>query len=369
MIVNQVKLYNFRNYIDENVEFSPGINVITGENAQGKTNLIESIFMLSTGHGFRTRYDKELIRFVENFAEINGDIFSEGRNQNINIKFGKGVRKQIRCNGVKKNARELSQTLKVVLFCPNDLNMIKEGAASRRRFTDMAISQLRPGYVALLSDYAKLYEHKRHILTDWHDKPSLLETLDDFSNSMCRISAQIIRFRASFVEKLTTAAVPIHSEFSGNGEVLSINYKTVSTVTNPFASASEIYKELLEHQKAHREAEIASGNILTGIHKDDLIIEINGVNARSYASQGQTRTAALSLKMAERELSYSDTGEMPILLLDDVLSELDSKRQEYVLNLIGGGQTFITCCEDEQIKNRSGGKVILVDNGKINYST
>ena len=182
---------------------------------------------------------------------------------------------------------------------------------------------------------------------------------------MCRASAQIIRYRAAFAARLNSAAKPIHREFSGRDEELEIVYKTVSTVKDPFASAREIYYDICEHQEAHRKAEIESCQCLTGAHKDDLEISINGNNARSFASQGQTRTAALSIKLAEREIFLDETGEYPILLLDDVLSELDMKRQEFVLNRIGGGQTLISCCEDEGISSRTGGKVLFVEKGRI----
>lgn len=365
MLLNSIHLVNFRNYLDQTVKFSPNINVITGENAQGKTNLLESIFMLSCGHGFRTRFDKELISFQSDFARVRGEVFSADRNQQIDIKLGRGLRKQIAVNGVKKSSAELSQTLRVVLFCPDDLNMIKEGAKERRRFMDMAISQLRPTYTELLSEYTRLFEHKKGILCGWREKPDLLKALDEYSDFMCRVSAKLIRYRAAFTERLQQTAAPIHREFSGNGEELEIKYQTVSTVTDPFASEKQLYEQLWQHQQAHREAEIASSSVLTGIQKDDLIISINSAPARQYASQGQTRTAALSMKMAERDISNQDTGETPILLLDDVLSELDQKRQEFVLNRIGGGQTLISCCEDEQIKARTGGRVFTVSGGRV----
>ena len=243
--------------------------------------------------------------------------------------------------------------------------MIREGAKERRRFLDMAISQLRPNYGKLLTDYNRLADSKRRILTDWHEKPPLLDALDDYSEQMARISAQLVRYRAAFCRRLAETATPIHAEFSGSGEALGLEYKTVSTVTDPFAPASEIYEQIMAHQRAHREAEIASEALLTGVHKDDLEVSIGGRSARLFASQGQTRTAALSLKMAEREISTQDTGECPILLLDDVLSELDARRQEYVLNRIGGGQTLITCCEDGGIRERTGGRVFTVSAGSV----
>lgn len=365
MIVKRIALNGFRNYDFETVDFIDGTNVISGRNAQGKTNLLEAVYMLSCGRSFRTRFDRELVGFDFSSAEILADVFSHDREQTINIKLQPGLAKKISVNSVKKSAGELSQVVNAVLFCPDDLNMIKEGAAVRRRLMDNAISQIRPRYAQYLSEFNRLYEHKTRILKDWRDKPSLLDTLDEFSEGMCRASAQLIRYRASFVQRLKKAAAPIHREFSGNGEELGMEYKTVSSVKDPFASVKEIYYDICKHQERHRQAELDSAQCLTGAHKDDLEIYINGRSARSFASQGQTRTAALSVKLAEREIFLAETGEYPILLLDDVLSELDEKRQEFVLNRIGGGQTLISCCEDEGISRRTGGKVLFVEKGRI----
>lgn len=365
MIVKRIALNGFRNYDFETIDFIDGTNVISGRNAQGKTNLLEAVYMLSCGRSFRTRFDRELVGFDFSSAEILADVFSHDREQTINIKLQPGQAKKISVNSVKKSAGELSQVVNAVLFCPDDLNMIKEGAAVRRRLMDNAISQIRPRYAQYLSEFNRLYEHKTRILKDWRDKPSLLDTLDEFSEGMCRASAQLIRYRASFVQRLKEAAAPIHREFSGNGEELGMEYKTVSSVKDPFASVKEIYYDICEHQERHRQAELDSAQCLTGAHKDDLEIYINGRSARSFASQGQTRTAALSVKLAEREIFLAETGEYPILLLDDVLSELDEKRQEFVLNRIGGGQTLISCCEDEGISRRTGGKVLFVEKGRI----
>lgn len=365
MRVEKIALSGWRNYGWESVEFSPDINVIAGSNAQGKTNLLEAVYMLSCGRSFRTRFDREAVGFDYPSAEILSDVYAHGREQTIQIQIRPGQPKRITVNGVRKTAAELSETLNVVLFCPDDLNLIKEGAAVRRRLLDNAISQIRPKYAELLGEFNRLYEHKTRILKDWREKPALLDTLDEFSDALCRVSAQLIRYRAAFTVRLGEAAAPIHSEFSGEGERLELRYNTVSTVTDPFAPAKEIYYEICEHQERHRQAEIDSQQCLSGAHKDDLEILINGRSARSFASQGQTRTAALSVKLAEREIFLDETGEYPVLLLDDVLSELDEGRQAFVLNRIGGGQTLITCCEDEGISKRTGGKVLLVEDGRI----
>lgn len=364
MYVKKLMLNGFRNYEWETVEFSQGTNVIYGANAQGKTNLLEAVYMLSLGRSFRTRYDRELIGFDYDSAELLAEIESFGRMQDVRMVLQPGMRKKISVNAVTRKAGELAQYTNVVLFCPEDLGIVKHGASERRKLLDTAIGQIRPQYAQYLTEFNRYYEQKQKILKDWREMPQLLEMLDDFSDGLCRMSAKLIRYRASYTEKLNQKAKEIHSDFS-KGEDLEIRYKTVSTVTNPFASEKDIYYEITQHQEDHREAEKESGQCLTGCHKDDLEIFINGKPARAYASQGQTRTAALSIKLAEREIDLMELGEYPILLLDDVLSELDEKRQEFVLNRIGGGQTLITCCEDEGISKRTGGKVIQVRDGRI----
>lgn len=364
MYTKKIMLNGFRNYEWETVDFSKETNVIYGPNAQGKTNLLEAVYMLSMGRSFRTRFDRELIGFDYNSAELLAEIKSHDRNHDVRIVMQHGLRKKITVNAVVRKASELSQISNVVLFCPEDLSIIKQGASERRKLLDNAISQIRPNYAQYLTEFNRYYEQKLKILKDWRDMPSLLDMLDDFSDGVCRLSAKMIRYRASYAEKLNQKAKEIHSDFS-KGEDLEIRYKTVSTVTNPFASEKEIYYEILQHQEQHQSAEKESGQCLTGCHKDDLEIFINGKPARAFASQGQTRTAALSIKLAEREIDLMELGEYPILLLDDVLSELDEKRQEFVLNRIGGGQTLITCCEDEGISKKTGGKVIQIRDGRI----
>ena len=365
MIVRRIALNGWRNYEFAAAEFSPGTNVITGENAQGKTNLLEAVYLLTGGKSFRTRFDRELIGFGYTSAEVLADVYAFGREQTVRVVLRQGQRKQIWQNGVKKTAAELAGNFAAVLFCPDDLNIIRDGPAARRRMMDMAISQLRPKYGALLAEYSRLYDQKSAILRDWHEKPSLLDTLDDFSDQMCRVSAKLIRYRAAYASRLNIAAAPIHADFSGGRDALRLAYRTVSTVTDALGTEKEIYYALCDHQEQHRRAELDSGQCLTGAHKDDLLIDINGQPARAFASQGQTRTAALSLKLAEREIFHDEFDEYPVLMLDDVLSELDAQRQAFVLNRIGGGQTLITCCEDARIAERTGGRVLTVQNSVL----
>jgi len=367
MYLKALEVFNFRNYLYAKTALDPGINVIIGDNAQGKTNLLEAVFFMTCGKSFRAKNDRELIRIGSDFAEIKTSVQTADREITLTAQIPQTGRKSFQVNGVKlRTVSELRGRLSAVLFCPDDLKSIKEGAVVHRRLMDVALFQLRPRYALLISEFTKLYNHKTRILRDSREKPSLLETLDDYNLRLARIGAEIIRYRAAFVEKLSEKAAVIHSEFSGSKEKLSIGYKTVKTVKDPLnESIQQIFEELLRHQTDHRSAEIESGQCLSGVHKDDLEIEINSLSAKTFASQGQIRTAALSIKLAERDIHFAETGEYPILLLDDVLSELDASRQSFVLNRILDGQVLITCCEDDGIREKTGEYVIKVSDGKI----
>ena len=346
MKLRRIALDGFRNYTDFTAEFSPGVNVIWGENAQGKTNLLEAIGFLSGARSHRARGDKELISFHRDRGTITAEVTSRGRDFLLEVQLFRGARRRLFVNHVKcKTAAELGGIVQTVLFCPEDLALIKAGAAERRSFLDHAICQLRPRYAEALAQYSKLLDHKTRILRDWEKHPSLLDVLEDFNEAMARAGALVIHYRAHFVRKLAEKAAQIQTEFSGGRETLALHYATVSTVRDPLGPTVELYEDLRRHQDSYAKAERDARSCLSGPHKDDLVARINGQPARQYASQGQTRTAALSLKLAERELFRDDTGQWPILLLDDVLSELDARRQDFVLRRITGGQVILTGCE------------------------
>lgn len=346
MKLRRIALDGFRNYTDFTADFSPGVNVIWGENAQGKTNLLEAIGFLSGARSHRARGDKELISFHRDRGTITAEVTSRGRDFLLEVQLCLGARRRLFVNHVKcKTAAELGGIVQTVLFCPEDLALIKAGAAERRSFLDHAICQLRPRYAEALAQYSKLLDHKTRILRDWEKHPSLLDVLEDFNEAMARAGALVIHYRAHFVRKLAEKAAQIQTEFSGGRETLALHYATVSTVRDPLGPTVELYEDLRRHQDSHAKAERDARSCLSGPHKDDLVARINGQPARQYASQGQTRTAALSLKLAERELFRDDTGQWPILLLDDVLSELDARRQDFVLRRITGGQVILTGCE------------------------
>ena len=366
MNIQTLTLRDFRNYETAALELSSGVNVFCGENAQGKTNILEAVGLLSTTRLFRSGQKREAIRFGARQAEVEAAFFAEKRDMTIRAVIPSAGRVQLTVNGIRqKRLSDAAGILRTVLFCPEDLMMIREGAAARRRFIDIALCQLRPNYARYLSEYNKLHENKIRILKDAEEKPSLLDTLDDFSLRMSMVGGHIIRYRAYYLRSLMEKAKGIHASISGKEEQLDYRYSTVSTVSDPFASAKDIGMELWEHACQHRAAEIAVKSCLSGPHKDDLELLIGGKSAKAFASQGQVRTCALSLKLAERDMFFDDSGEYPVLLLDDVLSELDARRQDFVLNRIENGQVLITCCEPEKLAQVEGGWMFTVRQGTV----
>ncbi|MDO5549076.1 MAG: DNA replication/repair protein RecF [Eubacteriales bacterium] len=365
-MITTLRLENFRNYEQVELELSPGVNVFCGENAQGKTNILEAIGLLSSMRLFRSTQKKDAIRFGTEQAEAQALFTTEGRQMSIRTTIPRVGRPRIFVNDIKqKRSMDACGLIRTVLFCPDDLYLIREGAAARRRFLDTALCQLRPNYARYLTEYRRLHENKTRILKDYEENPALLDTLDVFSYRMANIGGSIIRYRAYYLRSLMEKAREIHASISGKGEQLDYRYATVSSVTDPFASSAQIGQELWEHAQSHRAAEIATHSCLSGPHKDDLELMIGGQMAKGFGSQGQVRTCALSLKLAERDMFFEDNGEYPVLLLDDVLSELDAKRQDFVLNRIEHGQVLITCCEPEKLAAVEGGRLFTVENGTV----
>ena len=361
----ELKLRDFRNYEELELEASPGVNLIVGDNAQGKTNLLEALVYLGSGRSFRTQKSAELVRFGAAFADLEAKVFSEEREQTLRTVVFPGKRpRQLWRNGVKKkSAAECAGVLNTVLFCPEDLLVLKSGASARRKLGDMALCQLRPNYDAALAEYNRLLENKSKILKERFDNPAWLEILPEYNLRLCQVGALLISYRARFFESLGREASVYHGQFSGGAEEFTLDYHTVSTVSDPFASVAKLTEDLLHHMESHARAELESGQCLTGPHRDDFDVQLSGLSVKTYGSQGQTRTAAISLKLAQRELMRRESGEEPVLLLDDVLSELDPGRQDFVLNQIHSGQVFITCCEPERFTKL--GQTIHIKKGKI----
>ncbi len=365
MRLERLSLRGFRNYEELSVSFVPEVNLIVGDNAQGKTNLLESIVYLSSGRSFRTRKEQELIRRGADFAELEAGVCARGREQSVRaLLFSDRRPRRLFLGGVRqRSAADFTSLFSTVLFCPDDLFTLKTGAAARRRQIDAALCQLRPGYDRALREYGRLHDHKSRILRDRYEDPRLLDLLPDFNLRMAQTGAVLIYYRARYLARLNELTCAFHHEFSGGREELRLQYQTVSTVDDALARQEVLIERLLEHQKIRERAELESGQCLSGPHRDDFDLTVDGVSLKSFGSQGQIRTATISMKLAEREIFRKDAGEEPVLLLDDVLSELDAGRQDFLLNRIREGQVFITCCEKEKLTEV--GKVFLIEDGKL----
>ena len=365
MILNTLYLRNFRNYVEESLTFDPGVNLILGDNAQGKTNMLEAICYLGSGKSFRAFKQKEMVGFGADFAEVSGTVYAQERNQSLKfLLFASGKPRQMYRNGAKKKSlEEISGVLPTVLFCPEDLMVLKTGSSQRRRFGDHVLCQLRPNYDAALMEYNRILEQKSKILKDQFTNPGLMEILPEYNIRLCQVGALLISYRARFYDSLGKAAASYHCQFSGGNEEFTLGYKTVSTVSDPFAPVSQLTQQLQDHLERHYRAEMETAQCLTGPHRDDFYVNLSGIDLKTYGSQGQTRTAAISLKLAQRELMAREFGEEPVLLLDDVLSELDPGRQDFVLNQISNGQVFITCCEPGRLTKI--GKTTKIAKGNV----
>ena len=365
MNLSKLTLRDFRNYEFLELEPDPGVNLIVGDNAQGKTNLLEAIAYLGSGKSFRAQKTGEMVRFSADFADLEGNIHSQERDQTLRwVLFSNSRPRMLYRNGVKKrSASELAGLFPTVLFCPEDLMILKAGSAPRRRLGDATLCQLRPNYEAALTQYQRILDQKSRILKDRAENPAVLEILPEYNTRLCQVGALLISYRARFYEALGKEASVFHGQFSGGAEEFSLHYRTVSTVTDPFAPVETLFSQLQEHLHSHYQAELHSMQCLTGPHKDDFDVLLNGISLKAYGSQGQTRTAAISLKLAQRQLMATQFGEQPVLLLDDVLSELDPRRQDFVLNQIEQGQVFITCCEPGRFTKI--GKTLNIHRGQL----
>ncbi len=364
MKVIALKFENFRNLKDNIITPCRGVNVIYGDNAQGKTNLLEALWLFCGGHSFRSAKDNEVINWDKDFARLEMRFFGQDREQTSKILF-KGGKKQVEINGIeKKSAASLIEKYCAVVFSPEHLNLIKRGPSERRKFIDSAICREKLKNAVVLSKFNRILNQRNSLLKDIYRRPSLEDTLEIWDEPLIKNGALLIKNRIDYINLLSGRAEVYHNGISKGSEQLKISYISSCNITEN-DSLEEIYEKLKNKIENNRKEDIKTGFTNYGPHRDDIEIIINGKNAKSFASQGQQRSAVLSLKLAEASVLKSRMGEEPIILLDDVLSELDSKRQDYLLNELDDCQVFITCCEKsnkEQLKN---GKIFYLSNGEV----
>lgn len=357
MIIKSIELRDFRNYESLDIQFDSGTNILFGDNAQGKTNILEAAYVSGTTKSHKGSKDREMVRFQQNEAHIRTVVEKQESEFQIDIHLKKNHSKGIAVNRIPiRKASELFGILNMVFFSPEDLNIIKNGPSERRRFLDVELCQLDKIYLSDLGKYNKILNQRNKLLKDIYYQPNLKDTLDIWDMQLCQYGEKIIRRRKQFVEELNDIVYGIHKNISGDKEELILRYE------------ADVAAEELENKlRQARDKDLRLGQTSAGPHRDDMSFYIKDVDIRKYGSQGQQRTSALSLKLSEIELVKKCIHDTPILLLDDVLSELDSNRQNYLLNSIHDIQTIITCTGlDEFVKNRFQiNKVFKVIDGKV----
>lgn len=357
MYIKNLSVMNFRNLSDMTIDFKNGINILCGDNAQGKTNLLESVYICSTGRSQRTRNESQLVKFGYDEAHIRTFVMRENTSDRIDVHIKKDERKGMAVNGMAiKKMAEFFGNLNAVMFSPEDLRLVKGGPAERRRFMDMELCQLNKIYCHDLQSYYKVLKQRNNLLKTAYKDSSAADMLDVWDIQLARYGERLINKRKLFCERLNELSRKIHFGITDKKEELSVEYKPNSDC-----------ESLEERLSYYRQRDIALGSTSCGPHKDDLLFMINGNDTKSYGSQGQQRTASLSAKLAEIELIRNVTGEDPVLLLDDVLSELDESRQFYLMENIGKIQTFITCTgvEDSIGKYVRESSIYNVKNGEF----
>ena len=353
MKVKSLKIQNFRNISDISLEFDDEINVICGENAQGKTNIIEALWLFSGAKSFRNSKDNEFIKFGEKNAKISVDFQMLGVDNEASITFSD--KKTAYLNNKKlQNTSNLAGKYNAIIFSPSDLTLVTDGPDKRRRFLDIAIGQLYPNYIEILKNYSRAVMQRNKIIKDYRYDKTVSIMLEVFENEIVDMGNKISNYRKRYIGILNKYVSKIYGGISSGKEVIEISYVSKS---------GDVLD--IEKLKKSREIDMFTSTTSVGPHRDDISFKINGINARAFGSQGQKRSVALSLKLAGAEVIKEVSGEYPICLRDDVMSELDENRQNYILNHIRNWQSFITCCDTSNIKNLKEGKVITIRNGGV----
>ncbi len=353
MYVKSLTLKNFRNYKEETLIFDESTNIFYGNNAQGKTNLLEALYLFSMGKSFRTSQDSDLIRFGESYTKAELRFCDRNREHTLEIIILRDKKKQIKINGLTiSRLSELIGHLNVVLFYPEELGLVKEGPYIRRRFMDVALSQLRPGYYHVLGRYQRVVDQRNKLIKKIRmSGGSGAETMFVWNEKLADYGIELMKYRTSFMERLNELAKKAH--FEASGETLTVSYK-------PRFESRDAFLEKLE---TSFDRELEQGYTLYGPHREDFDILINDKEAKVFGSQGQQRSAVLSLKLAQADLLHEEYGEYPVLLLDDIMSELDQTRRSYLAGKIPDKQVFITCTDLDTLLTR--GRVYSVSGGTV----
>ena len=364
MICKRIRVSDFRNIRAADVSFDDGVNLLVGRNAQGKTNLLEAIFYASLGKSFRASSDEEMIRFGADLFEISLDFADSVREQNLTVRLLKGKRRRIEHNRVRlSKVSEAVGLFRTVLFCPEHLSIVKEGPGERRNLLDVAISQLYPAYLHSLQNYNKVLKQRNQLLRAAADDPKTFrETIEFWSQTLAGEAAVLAGYRKRYCDLLDPKVKEIFHEMTGGCETPTLCYEpSLHAELEIFEDEEAAEKAYFEKLMGNHEREIAAESTLWGTHKDDVRIDLNGKPARTFASQGQQRSLALAIKLAEGSICEEICREMPAYLLDDVFSELDSARRSYLAEKIVGRQVIITTCEENL---PAAGKLIRVENGE-----
>lgn len=361
MYIKSLQLKNFRNYKELNIEFNKGINIFTGDNAQGKTNILESIYFCALGRSHRTNKDKELINWNSKDAYMNLYVCKKPLDKKIEIKIFKEGKKGININSIKlKKMSELMGVLNVVIFSPEDLKIVKDSPSYRRKFLDIELCKLSTRYYFNLVQYNKILNERNTMLKNY--KEDYKQMINIYNEQLSQYGGKIIKDRMKYIDKLNKEGKQIHNEITSGLESIEFGYISDINKNN------EPEKELEKLFEMNMKKDILKRNTSVGPHRDDFFIKINGIDTRHYGSQGQQRTSILTIKFASLKIIKEYKNSYPVLLLDDVLSELDLKRQKYILNSIKEVQTIITCTGMSEIQNHLKGnyKLFNVKEGKIN---
>lgn len=362
MYIQQLTLQNFRNYETASVSFLNGTNIIYGNNAQGKTNILEAIFLFCTGRSHRRASDKEMIRQEQARSVIDLTFCDEVRDYIGQMKLLEGKKKFVSINKVPvKKISLIADYINIVMFSPEDLSIIKDSPAERRRFFDMSVSQLSPVYVSLLNEYLKILKQRNNLLKEIKRSGKSDDTLDIWDTYLIDLSCKIIRYRHDFLEKLIGYAHVIHREISG--ETLEVQY--CSNCCESVAHNEQLQQQLEERVKKSRRRDIETGTSNIGCHRDDFVFYINGRDAKLYGSQGQQRSVVLSLKLALTEVIRQSRGTYPVILLDDIMSELDESRRLYLSGKIKGKQVILTCTDRPDAAAYENVKYFYVHNNTV----